>query len=428
MTVRLLHSADLHLDAPLRAMAMADPELRDLVENASRAALDRLVAQCREGGARVLLLAGDVFDGAVQSIQTAAFFVGRMRMLEAVGVAVYVIRGNHDHENRTGWKVALPPNVHEFSAAGGSHLAPGLGEGVSLRVHGVSYGERSAPGSLLPLYAPPDPEAVNIGLLHTSLGGAAGHDAYAPCSVAELVAHGYDYWALGHVHTRAVHAEGPSWVVTPGSPQGRHINETGAKSATEIVLRDGAVQAIRAIPTASVLFEHVDVAVDADAAEDIETACRRAVERRAKEALGAAEALVARIRLVGSPEALRPLRFHAALRRRTVGDAVRALGACWLEDLVFAPTAAPASADPALSATDAPVLEIAAAMRQAADRPAMRHALGRILRDHLDLLPPHLLTGLAPDEAAFDRLLDALTEDVIEEVVAALGAGAEAGR
>jgi hypothetical protein len=58
----------------------------------------------------------------------------------------------------------------------------------------------------------------------------------------------------------------------------------------------------------------------------------------------------------------------------------------------------------------------------------MRHALGRILRDHLDLLPPHLLNGLSPDEAAFDRLLDALTEDGIEEVVAALDAGAETGR
>lgn len=77
MAVRLLHGADLHLDAPLRVKAMVDPELRNLVRNASPAALDRLIAHCREAGVSALLLSGDVFDGTVQSTQNAAFFVGR---------------------------------------------------------------------------------------------------------------------------------------------------------------------------------------------------------------------------------------------------------------------------------------------------------------------------------------------------------------
>jgi DNA repair exonuclease SbcCD nuclease subunit len=77
---------------------------------------------------------------------------------------------------------------------------------------------------------------VNIGLLHTSLAGAEGHDTYAPCSLADLTGHGFDYWGLGHVHKRQVHAESPCTVVMPGIPQGRDIGETGPKSVTLVTI------------------------------------------------------------------------------------------------------------------------------------------------------------------------------------------------
>ncbi len=68
----------------------------------------------------------------------------------------------------------------------------------------------------------------NIGLLHTSLVGAEGHEPYAPCTVGDLKAKGYDYWALGHVHTREIVSENP-FIIFPGNIQGRHIRETGEK-------------------------------------------------------------------------------------------------------------------------------------------------------------------------------------------------------
>jgi DNA repair exonuclease SbcCD nuclease subunit len=415
MTVRLLHSADLHLDAPLRATALADPDLFDLVETATREALDRLVAHCRRREIRALLLAGDVFDGAVRSVRAAAFFISRMQALREAGVQVYMIRGNHDAENDAPWRLDMPPNVHEFGPKGGVHALPGLGEGVAIRVHGVSYGERSAPDSLLPRFAPPGPDGLDIGLLHTSLSGAAGHGAYAPCGVGELVAHGYAYWALGHVHSRTVHAQGESWVVMPGAPQGRHINETGPKSATEITLRDGAVSGLREAPTAAVVFEHVDVACDDVAPGDLPALCRRAVERRAEAALSDGQAMVVRIRLVGAAETLRPLRFHADLRRQTIGEQIRALETCWLEDVTFAPVAA------AGAAPETGVLaEIIGAMRALSGRPGMRRALAETLRRHLEPLPAQLRERVAPDEAAFEALLDALVDEGVEEVAAAL--------
>lgn len=51
---------------------------------------------------------------------------------------------------------------------------------------------------------------------------------YAPCSVQDFVGRGYQYWALGHVHTRGPLADDPR-IHFPGNLQGRSIRETGPK-------------------------------------------------------------------------------------------------------------------------------------------------------------------------------------------------------
>ena len=73
--------------------------------------------------------------------------------------------------------------------------------------------------------------------VHTALDGTRGHDPYAPCSLQGLRDRGYEYWALGHVHQRAVLSQDP-WVVFPGKLQGRHAREIGEKGATLIEVGD----------------------------------------------------------------------------------------------------------------------------------------------------------------------------------------------
>ena len=73
------------------------------------------------------------------------------------------------------------------------------------------------------------------------MGGATGHDDYAPCSLEDLLEADVDYWALGHVHERSVLAERP-FVVYPGNTQGRSIREVGARGCTVVrVAEDGTV-------------------------------------------------------------------------------------------------------------------------------------------------------------------------------------------
>ncbi|MYA36487.1 MAG: DNA repair exonuclease [Gammaproteobacteria bacterium] len=99
--------------------------------------------------------------------------------------------------------------------------------------------------NLIPGYPAPVEGAFNIGVLHTALEGMSHHATYAPCKLSELVAKGYDYWALGHVHKRQVLNERPH-IVFPGNLQGRHAREAGPKGASLVTVENGEVVDISA--------------------------------------------------------------------------------------------------------------------------------------------------------------------------------------
>src|SRR5690606_30287584 len=97
--------------------------------------------------------------------------------------------------------------------------------------------ERAVLENLAASYPSPVRGRFNIGLLHTCATGDAGHEPYAPCSVADLVAKEYDYWALGHVHDRRrLNESPPIWF--SGNLQGRHPRETGAKGCLLVTVDD----------------------------------------------------------------------------------------------------------------------------------------------------------------------------------------------
>ena len=225
---RFVHTADIHLDSPLRSLALKDPEIAELIGNATRQAFERTVTLCLEERVDALMIAGDLFDGDLKSMKSAIFFGAQMHRLAAAEIRVFIIRGNHDAESRLTKQLSLPANVHLFS---GRAEAVRIDE-KEVAVHGISFAEPKAPESLLPKFKAPLPGLINIGMLHTSLSGAEGHDTYSPCHLNDLFAQGYDYWALGHIHKRQVFQEDRCHVVMPGIPQGRHIGEAGPKSVT----------------------------------------------------------------------------------------------------------------------------------------------------------------------------------------------------
>ncbi len=227
---------------------------------ATRATLSRIIDLCLAERVQALLIAGgDLYDGGAQtSMKTAGGFLARQleRLDAAGGIETFIIRGNHDAASRITRELLLPDSVHVFTGRAGMEERDWNGQPVA--IHGISFAKPHAPDSLLDKFGAPQPGAFNIGMLHTSLGGSPpGHDPYAPCTLAELQATGFDYWALGHIHKRAEHA-GATTVVMPGIPQGRDMGEAGEKSVT-LVRVDGDSVTTEARPLAVARFDRLEV-------------------------------------------------------------------------------------------------------------------------------------------------------------------------
>jgi len=234
---RFLHTADIHLDSPLKGLAGQEGLAAERIRRATRDALDQLVTLAIDESVDFLIIAGDLYDGDWRDYKTGLFFTKQMGRLKAAAIPVFLLHGNHDAESQITRRLELPDNLHTFASRKPETFRL---EGLQVALHGQSFRQRDVTDNLVPNYPPPLDGQFNIGVLHSGLGGMGGHANYAPCSLVELVNKGYDYWALGHVHKAEVLHERPH-VVFPGNLQGRHIRETGPKGATLVTVEEGEI-------------------------------------------------------------------------------------------------------------------------------------------------------------------------------------------
>ena len=400
--MKILHTADVHLDSPLKSLALRDPELRDRVRTSSRTALTRIVDTALAEEVAALLIAGDLFDGAERSARTAAFLTLQLERLRENGIRAFYIKGNHDAENPLTGELTLPDNVHVFDGRGGKVQ---LAEDVW--IHGVSFANRHAPESLLPKFAGPVEGAVNIAMLHTSLAGADGHDPYAPCTVGELTAAGFDYWALGHVHRRQVHSKAP-WIVMPGTPQGRDMGEPGSKSATLLTI-DKVIE-IEEVPTSVVEFLHIQVDVaDADSDDALREMLRRTLRDTARNLVS--ESAVVRLELTGRTHRRWQFLRDQDVWKETAAQYARETSTLWLDKVVFDLFD---TAERGHSATD----ELAEIMNTIREEPGFSETCRVEIEGILQELAPQRRAEMLPDEAAMDQLARLLAEAGAERILA----------
>ncbi|HLU77959.1 MAG TPA: DNA repair exonuclease [Burkholderiaceae bacterium] len=238
--MRFIHAADIHLDSPLRGLGSYEDMPVDIVRGATRAAFTRLVDEALSLEVDFMVIAGDLYDGDWKDHNTGLYFARQMGRLRAAGIPVYLLHGNHDAESVMTKRLDLPDNVHVFPAR-----APATFRLDAHRValHGRSFPEAAVTDNIAAAYPAPVPGYFNIGVLHTALEGNARHANYAPCSLEQLHASGYQYWALGHVHEYRVFP-GPVPVVFPGNLQGRHIREPGARGAVLVSAGDDQIASV----------------------------------------------------------------------------------------------------------------------------------------------------------------------------------------
>ena len=415
MAFRFVHTADIHLDSPLKSLALRDEEIAEIVGNATRQALERTVDLCLEEDVDALMIAGDLFDGDQRSVKTAIFLNTQMRRLTENGIQVFIIRGNHDAESSITRHLSLPDGIHVFTGHGG---VVEIGD-RDVAIHGVSFARPELPESLLPKYRQPLPDCTNIGLLHTSLAGAEGHDVYAPCSLADLTAHGFDYWALGHVHKRQIHAETPCTVVMPGMPQGRDIGESGPKSVTLVTIADDGSISLDERITGVAQFERISLDLSGkDEWRDVLRAMKLALEEGRGDAVS--DHLIARIDIVGRTPLASRLRRDADV---LLGEArqAAAVGHTSVEKLsvdVRPPIATvPTTGHDPL--TELRTLMTTDVLTSNAHRAAARAVVEELQRQ----LPPELRVTFGDSDAELDRSIARLIRQGGEDVLARFDAG-----
>jgi DNA repair protein SbcD/Mre11 len=329
--MRFIHAADIHLDSPLVGLSAYPEAPVQLLRNATRDAFEKLVSEALALEVDFLVIAGDLYDGNWKDFNTGIFFCAQMGRLKAQGIPVYLLLGNHDAESEMTRSLRLPENVHVFSTGKPSSFQV---PGQPVWLHGRSFKQAATSENLALLYPPPVAGCLNIGVLHTALEGNAAHANYAPCSLAQLQAHGYQYWALGHVHEYQVwHAD--VVVAFPGNLQGRHIREPGPRGALLVTTHGPQIEHVERLVCDVLRWYEVVVDVSHHSSfDEVARAVGQALEHT-QHSLGATHPLALRVRFVGRSAAHGALfGLEAQLRAQVQASAAALSGhGVWIEKI-----------------------------------------------------------------------------------------------
>ena len=137
--VKLIHTADLHLDSAFRSRFT-----KEEAENRRQKQLmawKELLSFAVEKKVQGILIAGDLFDSPVVSHGTMDFFLSTIA--EHPEISFFYLRGNHDTENTFRYQENLPKNLFLFSDKGKKYRLNDrlLLAGVEYGTKDISFGE-----------------------------------------------------------------------------------------------------------------------------------------------------------------------------------------------------------------------------------------------------------------------------------------------
>ena len=225
--MKLLHSADWHLDSPLVGRTS---EQAAFLRSQLLRLPQKVVSAAKAQGCQLILLAGDLFDGPY----TRESYTALRDALEDAGMPVFIAPGNHDYVGKDApWTTeSWPKNVHIFTrpAIESVHLPE-----LDCRIYGAAFTGPDAP-SLLEDFRAEGSQRWSIGLLHgdpTQLSSP-----YNPITTEQVSHSGLDYLALGHIHKGGSFQAGSTLCLWPGCPMGRGFDELGPKGVQIVTLEN----------------------------------------------------------------------------------------------------------------------------------------------------------------------------------------------
>ena len=247
--IKILHSADWHLDAP---MSGHTPQQAEFLRRELKQLPQKIAKLAKAESCDLMLLAGDLFDSPSVSNETLRSV---QAALAEVKIPVFITPGNHDHlcpgspyEDK-GW----PENVHIFKNPKIEEVS--LSE-LNCKIYGAGYTSMDCP-ALLKGFQAAGEENWHLGIFHGDVENPGS--PYFPISREQIRSSALSYLASGHIHKGSSLRAGETLCAWPGCPMGRGYDELGAKGVILVTLDEDVRASFLPLDTPRFYDEEIEV-------------------------------------------------------------------------------------------------------------------------------------------------------------------------
>ena len=256
MTLKILHTSDLHIGAKLLFLGEKAEQQREQI----KATFTKVVDKALELQVDIFLIAGDVFDSPFPSQVNIAFFTQQLKRLLDKGIFVTQIPGNHDYLAQgcvylrdDFFKSAIRPttagqqaNFRFITKEADTWVIPEL----NLTIHASADTKQKSRVSPLSGFQKNPKTKFNLGLVHGSLQGISD-DANYPINKADIAKLDLDYLALGDWHSTLDVSVKDAKAFYSGSPEAVAVDQTGAGKVLYIELAESKAAKITPLTVGS---------------------------------------------------------------------------------------------------------------------------------------------------------------------------------
>lgn len=213
--MRFVHVADLHLDAPFTVLN-ANNRLGEKRREEQIKCLEKVIEYIKENRIEFLFIAGDLYENEYVKEKTIEYVNDLFKQIE--NTEVFIAPGNHDPflKNSFYRTFSWNSNVHIFN----SNIKKFSYENVD--IYGYGFEDFYVQNSGVEDIKIEDVSKTNILVVHGDIDITSQYNQMSSQKLNDL---GFDYIALGHVHTSNYEEE--ARLVYPGSLVSLGFDEIG---------------------------------------------------------------------------------------------------------------------------------------------------------------------------------------------------------
>ena len=255
--ISFIHCADIHMDAPFSAMGKEDfstERRKDLKKT-----FEKIVDMAIEHDVDFLIISGDLYEHEYASRSNIRWLNEQYKRLGQK--PVILVPGNHDPYVKNSWYRSYPwnDNVHILTTEKPEYIEENLG----VYFYGIGFGtfyQETLPMQKQPVILQ---DRVNICLFHGTVDMQFAKSAHNPVELSFLTDLGFDYYALGHFHSKK-EVDIEKGIVYPGSPEPLGFDEMGEHGVflVQLTKEDTVRMECSFIKTQQRAYHEVDVNID----------------------------------------------------------------------------------------------------------------------------------------------------------------------